>query len=185
MMYLPTSALISTKFEALMVSNSTLISLFDKEPSAENSLVFMLLANIKLTRRIQWNFFKNINKLKSLFIYQTDIVAIGDDFQNFISPSVTDLYLVETKLTRLANGVFSNLKSLIALHLRNNKIKNMKRSMFAKPAAIQTLNWDSNQIESLPDDMFSDMPSLKEIVLTNNKISMLKEVFQPCSPSPR
>ncbi|GFQ90828.1 uncharacterized protein TNCT_585171 [Trichonephila clavata] len=175
MMYLPTSALISEKFQALMVSKSTLISLFDKPPPIENSLKFMFLAHIQIERGMQWQFFQNLNKLEELLIYHINIEALGRDFQRNVKPSVTIFHLVDTKTVRLANGVFENLKSLTSLHVRNSKLKILKRSMFAKPAAVETLNFESNQIEFLPDDMFSDMPSLREIVLTNNKISMMKE----------
>ncbi|GFT42075.1 uncharacterized protein NPIL_607311 [Nephila pilipes] len=173
--YLPTSALISEKFQALVITDSSLVSLFDKPPSAQNSLRLMFIMQVHLTRSVQWNLFQKLTKLEDLAFHQTDIMSLGDDFQRNISPSLTSLYMVETKTAKLGNEVFGNLKSLSVLHIRNSLLKVLKRSMFSKPAVIETLNLESNKIEFLPDDLFSDMPQLANIVLSSNRISILKE----------
>ncbi|GFQ80471.1 hypothetical protein TNCT_129561 [Trichonephila clavata] len=180
MMSLPTSPLISEKFEILIVFFSTFVSLFDKPPPVENSLNEMWLMTTQISRGMQWNFFKNLTKLSTFDLYQTEIPTLGDDFQNNISPALTELMMVETKTARLGKDVFANLKSLSVLHIRNSLLKILKRSMFAKPAALKTFNFANNSIEFLPDDLFSDMPHLLEVNFSNNKIALLKEaLFTP------
>ncbi|GFY49521.1 uncharacterized protein TNIN_156151, partial [Trichonephila inaurata madagascariensis] len=173
--YLPTSALISEKFEILAVYNSTFVSLFDKPPSIKNSLSEMWLMDVHIARGIEWNLFKNLNKLDDLKLFHTEVITLEKDFETNVSPKLTSLFMIKTNTAKLGKSVFANLKSLSELHIRNSTIKILKRSMFAKPAAIQSFNFESNQIEFLPDDIFSDMPHLREVVLSNNKISILKE----------
>ncbi|GFQ90826.1 uncharacterized protein TNCT_585161 [Trichonephila clavata] len=143
--YLPTSALISEKFEILVVFNSTFVSLFDKPPAIKNSLSEMWLMDVHITRGLQWDLFKNLNKLEDLKLFHTEVTTLENDFQNNVSPKLTSLFMVKTKTSKLGKSVFANLKSLSLLHIRISSIKVLKRSMFAKPAAIESLYFDLNR----------------------------------------
>ncbi|GFY50822.1 uncharacterized protein TNIN_326871 [Trichonephila inaurata madagascariensis] len=175
LLYLPTKALITDKFEGLMVNNATLGALFDKPPSSHNSIKTIILTDVILQRSLQFEKFEKLTKLENLQILHTNVKFLGKAFKKSISPALTTLYMGWTKTSGITDGAFENLKSLQYLYITRNHIKKVTRSMFPSPASLKTIDWQSNAIEELPDDMFSDMPDLKIVVLKNNKITLLTE----------
>ncbi|GFQ80464.1 uncharacterized protein TNCT_129541 [Trichonephila clavata] len=173
-LYLPTEALITEKFEGLMVSNTTLASLFDKSPS-HNSIETIILTYMVWQHGPEFPNFEKITKLKNLQILHTTVKFLGKDFKKSISPALTTLYMGWTKTSGITDGAFENLKSLEYLYITRNRIKKLTRSMFPSPALLKTIDFQSNLIQELPDDMFSDMPNLKSVVLKDNKITLLTE----------
>ncbi|GFS39972.1 uncharacterized protein TNIN_218931 [Trichonephila inaurata madagascariensis] len=141
LLYLPTKALITDKFEGLMVNNATLGALFDKPPSSHNSIKTIILTDVILQRSLQFEKFEKLTKLENLQILHTNVKFLGKAFKKSISPALTTLYMGSTKTSGITDGAFENLKSLQYLYITRNHIKKVTRSMFPSPASLKTIDW--------------------------------------------
>ena len=92
------------------------------------------------------------------------------------------LYLNQTGLTALPQGVFDSLTALRTLNLHTNQLALLQEGVFDSLRVLQYLHLNSNQLGTLPEGAFDSLTALETLDLSSNRLEpdMLPDrIFEP------
>ena len=93
--------------------------------------------------------------------------------------SLITLHLTSNRITSLTPGLFTNLTNLTALVLTHNKIRILPSKAFSGLHNLAELYIDSNSLVKLDSNVFDDLYSLKSLALFNNfLVRMPRGIFK-------
>lgn len=154
--------------------------------------------NVKIDRIPKELFSNMFLKLRSLSIYSASIKEItADDLMN-ATELTGDLTVSESKISKLAAGIFqimklktlhlssnkiaviedftfTNMGSLLELHLNENKLTKIAQNTFAGLIELTVLNLSENEIHTIEADAFTELQKLRTLVLNQNKLKQLDD----------
>ncbi|XP_074640928.1 slit homolog 2 protein-like [Tubulanus polymorphus] len=102
-------------------------------------------------------------------------------------PSYTsELRLSDNEIQKVENnGLFSRLKNLVKLDLRNNKIDHIDDSAFNGAERLQELQLTENKLPRVTNGMFKGLRNLRTLMLRSNKITCVNNDTFTETPSLR
>ncbi|XP_030831853.1 slit homolog 3 protein-like [Strongylocentrotus purpuratus] len=119
--------------------------------------------------------FKGLENIQILVIenHFFDVVERGmlrylDKLENLVIGSN------HTKIAKLENEAFENLRNLNNLTLSNNDITDLQPSVFKGLENVTSLNLAHNKLQTLGPNSFSHMPSLEYLNLRKNKLRCVR-----------
>ncbi|KAG8578124.1 hypothetical protein GDO81_010393 [Engystomops pustulosus] len=175
----------------LYLQNNEIETLNEKPFSNATQLRWINLNKNKITSEgIDKNFFGAMKNLLYLFLEDNGLEGVPAPLPS----TLEQLRLARNKISKIPEGVFSNLENLTLLDLHQNKLTdgsfqadafaglknlvqlNVARNALKKmptglPSNTVQLYLDNNNIESIPDDYFNNVPKISFIRLNYNKLS--------------
>ena len=109
-----------------------------------------------------------------------DISKIDFSLKLFF-PNIEELLLSRNLLTRVDEGVFTDLTRLKKLDLSLNKIASVHRLAFSNMPNLRTLNLAYNGITKLDFSLFQKLPELANLSLAYNKMQHVDGTYFPNS----
>lgn len=100
------------------------------------------------------------------------------NFLQFVSTSLSRLYLGHNHIGHLDSHAFGNLKNIELISLENNEISSIMPGAFDRYSRLQIVNLAHNRIHHLQPDQFARLFNLRIVDLSHNAIrSFHKTVF--------
>ncbi|XP_064631444.1 slit homolog 2 protein-like isoform X2 [Lineus longissimus] len=86
----------------------------------------------------------------------------------------TELSLADNEITKIENnGVFTRLKNLVKLNMKNNKIDTIEEGAFLGADNLQEVTLTENRLSTLNSAMFKGLTRIRTLMLRSNKISCI------------
>lgn len=117
---------------------------------------------------------KNCKNITEVWIYDTDIDDISEDFFNENS-KLNSLAISRNKVTTLPENIFINQHEIDELLLDENEINYLPSKIFKTLTKLRTLYLGKNQIEKLNPAWFESLTNLEHLSLNDNEITDLPE----------
>ena len=115
----------------------------------------------------------DLKTITSLNISNKDFTALTSNDFNGLSKLRSLTISNNDNLTRLPVGIFSDLKSLKSLILRDNAIQVIYANGFSGLKNLEILWMEFNKISSLPHDIFYDLSNLNNLSINNNRLTSI------------
>lgn len=116
--------------------------------------------------------------LQVLWVIDTPIRDISDGTFDGIGPSLRELYIHNTWLSRVPPAV-KNLTNLVKLEIEGSRIKYLPPNVFDGMSALLDLKVSESEVENIHAGVFSGLRGLKRLSLYNNKIvTFPKDTFK-------
>ncbi|XP_063303187.1 keratocan isoform X2 [Pelobates fuscus] len=175
----------------LYLHNNQINSLKEKSFANATEIKWINLNKNNISsKNIDKNLLKNFKNLLYLFLEDNDL----DEVPAPLPDHVEQLRLARNKISKIPEGVFSNLENLTLLDLQDNKLtdgsfqadafaglKNLMQLNIAKntlkkmptgiPSNTIQLYLDNNNIEEIPKNYFNEIPNIAFIRLNYNKLA--------------
>ncbi|CAH2277706.1 keratocan [Pelobates cultripes] len=175
----------------LYLHNNQINSLKEKSFANATEIKWINLNKNNISsKNIDKNLLKNFKNLLYLFLEDNDL----DEVPAPLPDHVEQLRLARNKISKIPEGVFSNLENLTLLDLQDNKLtdgsfqadafaglKNLVQLNVAKntlkkmptglPSNTIQLYLDNNNIEEIPKNYFNEIPNIAFIRLNYNKLA--------------
>ncbi|XP_053572883.1 keratocan [Bombina bombina] len=175
----------------LYLQNNLIETLTEKSFEKATELKWINLSRNNISSKgIGNNVLKNLKNLLYLFIEDNNL----EEVPNPLPESLEQLRVARNKISKIPEGIFSNLGNLTLLDLHQNKISdnsipintfnglkslvqlNVAKNSISKmplglPTTIVQLYLDNNNIEAIPNNYFKDMPKVAFLRLNYNKVS--------------
>ncbi|XP_075716212.1 keratocan [Rhinoderma darwinii] len=175
----------------LYLQNNEIGALNGKQFANATQLRWINLSKNNITSKsIENNFFKAMKNLLYIFLEDNDLDGVPAPLPS----SLEQLRLARNKISKIPEGVFSNLENLTLLDLHQNKLtdgsfqadafaglkslvqlnvakNSLKKMPTGLPSNTVQLYLDNNNIESIPNDYFNTVAKMSFIRLNYNKLS--------------
>ncbi|KAM4748847.1 keratocan [Rhinophrynus dorsalis] len=175
----------------LYLHNNLIETLNMKSFANATELKWINLSRNKISNKnIEKNLLKNFKSLLHLFLEDNDLEEVPAP----LPASIEQIRLARNKISKIPEGVFSNLENLTLLDLHHNKLEDnsfqaktfsglkslmqlnvAKNSLKKMPSGLPSntvqLYLDSNNIEEIPNNYFNEIPRVAFIRLNYNKLS--------------
>ncbi|XP_053318385.1 keratocan [Spea bombifrons] len=175
----------------LYLQNNQIETLDEKSFANATEVKWINLNRNKISnKRIKKNVFTNLKSLLHLLLEDNDL----DEIPSPLPDTMEQLRLARNKISKIPEGVFSNLENLTLLDLHHNKLtdgsfeadalaglKNLvqlnvaKNSLKKMPSGLPSntvqLYLDNNNIESIPGNYFNDIPRIAFVRLNYNRLA--------------
>lgn len=139
---IPSSSLSAKRIKTVLVANSNMTSLFDKEPDPENLVEILHLNDVRFQDGVvPWNMLGGLGKLQYFNLQFGDVSVVGREVTEHLSVGLKQFYLSNTKTKKLESGAFANLGELIEIKIRHCDVEVLDRSVFPKPAKLTLLDF--------------------------------------------
>jgi Leucine-rich repeat (LRR) protein len=164
-----------SKLETLDLTENLIQTLQYDSFSGVRSLKILDLSSNKLKSFMaeSLNLF-TFTELERLNLADNNIEKIS--FRSDYLCNLTELLLLDNKLTVIEDYVFLNLTNLISLNMRNNKISVIKRNGFDGLSNLLRLFLSENSLNFIRANLFSKLINLTNLVLNLNSILFLEDL---------
>ncbi|KAG8439555.1 hypothetical protein GDO86_005667 [Hymenochirus boettgeri] len=183
--------LIPSRIWYLYLHNNQIEKLNEESFVNATELRWINLSKNKITdKKITKNLIKNFKSLLYLFLEDNELEEVPAP----LPESIEQIRLARNKISKIPEGVFSNLGNLTLLDLHHNKLTdssiqaktfsglkslmqlNMAKNSLKKmpvglPSNTVQLYLDNNNIEEIPKNYFAEIPRVNFIRLNYNKLS--------------
>lgn len=119
---------------------------------------------------LQANIFNKIRHLRSLYLNNSNVIAIQPHAFNGLNTNLQRLHLEDNKLTALYGNEFNTLYHLKELYLQNNLLTYIENTTFHSMKYLQVLRLDGNRLTALTAWQMRSphMRNLKTLTLSRN-----------------
>ncbi len=134
-------------------------------------LAFVILSNNKLVG-ITKSTFENIGQIKMLCLDGCGFVTLPEDiFQSL--PQLTYLSFAKNKLKYLSSYIFSRLKSLSNLNIKNNKFLNFSINWISS-LELNMLQMSNIHMTHMPKKTGTKLVTVQRLILSGNRFGTLQ-----------
>ena len=131
-----------------------------------------LTLNNKGITSLQAEDFAGLTSLKSLWLHDTQLTSLPDGVFADLA-NLRKLGLSNNRLATLTGAEFASLHKLESLWLHGNDLTELPKSAFSGLDNLLRLNLNGNGLSELPADVFSGLAKLEQLWLRGNAISEL------------
>ena len=137
----------------------------------ENYHLRVMYFNLNFINEIEDDAFVNTNLTLLDF---TENHLVDTKFAATLPATLTEIRLIDNKITEVSPESFSKLNKLEILKFRNNFITEIHRDSFRGLSSLKYLSLEENRLKKIGGFYFKDMKALNILRLNSNKIAELE-----------